>query len=63
MILGLRFGLYPAYKVSQLSNAMTLTSDPEKQYRVLPLLIVIKYTKFYDHGGYGSVYPAYKVFY
>jgi hypothetical protein len=30
MILELRFGFYPAYKVFLLNNAMTLTFDLEK---------------------------------
>ena len=57
-----------AYKVFILSNATTLTFDFSKycydldpwpltlkNNRILPLIMVIKYTKLYDSRAYGSV--------
>jgi hypothetical protein len=53
------FRLYPAYKAFQLSNALSLTFDfwPSltNNYRVLPLMMVIKYNKLNGPVAYGSV--------
>jgi hypothetical protein len=46
--------LYPVYKVYLLCKALTLTFDL-KNIRTRPLMMVIKCTKLYDAGDYGSV--------